>query len=166
MEHDVKIMVCGSIALSMYVLTMLFIIADLISGVRKAKKAGVLRTSEGYKRTINKVAKYSNSLFAMSVMDAVQLSLVFALDKYYGMTIPMLPLFTVVGTAFIGFVEIKSILEPSDLKERRQMKEVTMLAQEILRHRSEPIEIAKAVAEYLNGNENNKKEEDKGYEKD
>ena len=51
--------------LLMYITILALILADLWSGVRKAKKRGEFRTSDGYKRTIDKKARYYNMTFAM-----------------------------------------------------------------------------------------------------
>ena len=48
-----------------FLLVFLAIIGDLISGVRKAIKAGKDRLSVGYRRTIDKLCKYYNSLFSV-----------------------------------------------------------------------------------------------------
>ena len=40
-------------------------------------------------------------------------------------------------------------MEPADAKESREMKEVGALAKAIAAHRSDPKEIAEAIAEYL-----------------
>ena len=46
--------------------------------------------------------------------------------------------------------EIKSIYEPADIKERREKREVVELAKAIAAHKSDPAEIAEAIAKYLN----------------
>lgn len=154
MNIDVKVIIFGVLLLVMYIINYGFIFADLMAGVRKARKAGVARTSEGYKRTIDKLAKYSNAMFGLTLVDAIQFSVCYALYHYYDMDIVLLPWFTTGCVAYIGFVEIKSICEPYDEKERRQMKNITALAAEILKHRTEPEEIAKAVGEYLTKKDN------------
>jgi NTP pyrophosphatase (non-canonical NTP hydrolase) len=61
-------------------------------------------------------------------------------------------LFTLIGILFVAAVEIKSIYEPADVKESRELKEVTELAKAIAAHKSDPEEIAEAIAKYLNKN--------------
>ena len=51
---------------------------------------------------------------------------------------------------FVASIEIKSIWEPADVKESREMKEVSELAKAIVAHRSDPKELAEDIAEYLN----------------
>jgi hypothetical protein len=50
---------------------------------------------------------------------------------------------------FVAAIEIKSIIEPADAKERREMRDVAELAKAITAHKSDPKEIAEAIAEYL-----------------
>ena len=48
------------------------IFSDLWAGVRKAKKAGVYRTSDGYKKTIDKMARYYNMMLPLAMMDTIE----------------------------------------------------------------------------------------------
>jgi hypothetical protein len=54
-----------------------------------------------------------------------------------------------IGVVFVAAIEIKSIVEPADAKEGREMKEVAELAKAIANHRNDPKEIAEAIKEYL-----------------
>jgi hypothetical protein len=69
---------------------------------------------------------------------------------YYGWTAYTLPVFTLAAVLFVAGIEVKSIWEPADVKEQREMKEITTLAKAIAEHKSDPKEIAEAIAEYLN----------------
>ena len=107
----------------MYLAIFGLIAADLWAGVRKAKMRGEMRTSDAYKRTITKIAKYYNMAFALSLVDGTQSALIFYLNVCYGYVIPMIPIFTFLGTLYIGFVEIRSVTEPADVKERKQQED-------------------------------------------
>lgn len=128
------LIIVGTIVLLLYIVTLGLIFLDLWAGVRKAKQRGEMRTSEAYKRTIEKVSKYFNMLFAMTLVDCVQIALLFFLYREYGYDIPMLPVFSFSGTAYIAFVEVTSIMEPSNVKEKKQQEDfvrlVTKLATE------------------------------------
>lgn len=128
------LIIVGAIVLLLYVVTLGLIFLDLWAGVRKAKQRGEMRTSEAYKRTIEKVSKYFNMLFAMTLVDCVQIALLFFLYSEYEYDIPMLPVFSFFGTAYIAFVEVTSIMEPSNVKEKKQQEDfvrlVTKLATE------------------------------------
>lgn len=133
----------------MLIAPLVLIALDYWSGIRKAKKQGDIIRSDKMKRTIDKVSRYYNGIFAMMVLDVIQISMFVFLHLYNGWGAWTVPVFTLIGVAFVAAVEIKSIYEPADVKENREMKEVTELAKAIAAHRSEPEEIAQAVAKYL-----------------
>lgn len=119
------LLICGGIMLLMYITILALILADLWSGVRKAKKRGEFRTSDGYKRTIDKIARYYNMTFAMSLIDVVQVAIIFFLYYFYEVDIWMIPWFTLFATGYVAWVEIHSIWEPADIKEKKQQKDYT-----------------------------------------
>lgn len=135
-----------------YFEVLLMILADLWSGVRKAKLRGELRTSYGYKRTIDKIARYYNALIALTIVDAMQISGTWYLSAYYGWTIPIFPLVTMIGAIGISLIEVKSIYEKAEEKVKDNYKEVAALAIEIAKHKADPQDIAKAVYDYMNKN--------------
>ena len=137
------------IVILMLIAPLVLIALDYWSGIRKAKKRGDIIRSDKMKRTIDKVSRYYNGIFAMMVLDVIQISMFVFLHLYNGWGAWTVPVFTLIGVAFVAAVEIKSIYEPADVKENREMKEVTELAKAIAAHRSEPEEIAQAVAKYL-----------------
>lgn len=119
----VTLMICGGIMLLMYVTILALILADLVAGVRKAKSRGDYRTSDGYKRTIDKIARYYNMTFAMSLIDVVQVAIIFFLFYFYQVDIWMIPWFTLFATGYVAWVEIHSIWEPADIKEKKQQQD-------------------------------------------
>lgn len=119
------LMICGGIMLLMYIAILALILADLWAGVRKAKKRGEYRTSDGYKRTIDKIARYYNMTFAMSLIDVVQVAIVFFLYYFYEVDIWMIPWFTAFATGYVAWVEVHSIWEPADIKEKKQQQDYT-----------------------------------------
>jgi hypothetical protein len=128
------LIVCGFVVLLFYVVALGLIFADLWSGVRKAKQRGEFRTSEGFKKTVEKINKYFAMHFAMTLVDAVQISLLYLLYREYGYDIPMIPLFTFIGVCYEAFVEIKSILEPADIKEKKNQDDFKRLLKHALEH--------------------------------
>ena len=62
------------ITFGIYLMVLLAIMADLWSGVRKAKKNGIARSSCGFKRTIDKVERYYNVMLALTVIDVMQMT--------------------------------------------------------------------------------------------
>lgn len=123
MERLTTLMFVGGLTLLCYVIILGFIFCDLRAGIRKAKKRGEYRTSDGFKRTIEKISKYFNMTFALSLIDVVQIALIFFLYQFYKVDIFMVPWFTFIATGYVGYVEIKSIWEPADIKERKQQQD-------------------------------------------
>lgn len=154
-----EIVTVGWMLFGIYLGLFLMILADLWSGVRKAKRRGEVRSSYGYKRTIDKIARYYNALIALTVIDAMQMAGIWYLTCYYGWTIPIFPIVTLIGAIGMCAVEMKSIYEKADEKVKSDYKEVAALAVEIAKHKTEPNEIAQAVVEYINkGNVKDKEE--------
>lgn len=154
-----ELFVIGWMLFGIYIEVFIMILADLWSGVRKAKLRGEVRSSFGYKKTIDKIARYYNALIALTVIDVMQMSGVWYLDGYYGWSVPIFPIVTLLGALGISLVELKSIYEKADEKVKSDYKEVAALAVEIAKHKTEPNEIAQAVVEYIN--KGNIKEEEK-----
>lgn len=122
----------GFVILSFYIVALGLIFADLWSGIRKAKQRGEFRTSEGFKMTVEKINKYFAMHFAMTLVDAVQVSILFLLWHEYGYDIPMLPIFTFLSVCYEAFVEVTSIMEPANIKEKKQQEDFRRLLQQVL----------------------------------
>lgn len=131
-ERIGTLIVCCCIILLFYIVALGLIFADLWAGVRKAKQRGEYKTSDGLKRTVGKINKYFAMHFAMTLVDAVQISILYMLYHEYGYDIPMLPVFTFFGVLYEAYVEIKSIMEPADIKERKQQEDFKRLLQQAL----------------------------------
>lgn len=131
-------------------LTPLFFIGfDLWSGIRKAKQRGEPISSDGWKRTVNKVARYYNALLALVVVDCMQMAGVWYFDNYYGWHVPIFPFITLLGAFGVAAIEVKSIYESAEDKEKRDMRKVGVLATEIAKHRTDPAEIAQAIMDFI-----------------
>lgn len=128
---------------------LIFIALDFWSGIRKAHVRGDRIRSDKMQRTMQKLSRYYNAIFAMTVLDIVQIAGFVFLHIFYSWILFTFPLFTLIAVGFVAVIEIKSIMEPADAKESREMKEVGALAQAIAAHRSDPKKIAEAIAEYL-----------------
>ena len=131
-------------------LTPLFFIAfDFWAGVRKAKKRNEKITSDGWKRTVDKIARYYNMLLALVVVDCMQISGVWYLDSYYDYHIPIFPFITILGAMVVAAIEVKSIFEKAEDKAKKQLADIGTLATEVIRNRTSPEEIAAIVIEYM-----------------
>ena len=135
---------------------LVFIALDYWAGIRKAKKRGERIRSDKMKRTVDKVARYYNAILAMVMLDLIQIGAFIFLWRFNGWNCYTFPIFTLIGVLFIAAIEVKSIMEPADEKESREMKEVTELAKAIAEHKSDPKEIAEAIAWYLNADKEKK----------
>lgn len=142
-----KIFVTLWILFGIYMLVILAIMADLWSGVRKAKQNNIVRSSYGFKRTIDKIARYYNVLLALSIVDAMQMASLWYLEKYYGYTIPIFPVITLLGAIGICLIEIKSIYEKAEDKVR--IENVGNLAGKIYANKDDVTEIIKSVMDYM-----------------
>ncbi|WP_321331540.1 phage holin family protein [uncultured Bacteroides sp.] len=137
------------VILAFYVSDLLLIVSDLWSGLRKAKQRGEIRSSYGLKKTVDKIARYFNMLFAITLIDCIQMSVVYILNNYYGYGIPMLPVLTALGSVFIGFIEVKSIYEKADDKIKIEYEQAAKLVAELAKSKTNPEELAKAIGDYM-----------------
>lgn len=129
---------------------LIFIALDFWAGIRKAKKRGDMIRSDKMKRTMDKVSRYYNAILAMLVVDGIQMSAFVFMYLYFGWANAYtFPVFTMLATLFVAAVEIKSIYEPADAKEKQELKDVQALAVAIASHKDDVKEIAEAIAEYL-----------------
>ena len=146
---------CGQLIIVLFItfgvlLTPLFFIGfDFWAGTRKAKQRHERITSDGWKRTTAKIAKYYNMLLALLVLDAMQISGFWYLNTFHGWGAPLFPWLVFAGAIFVGAIEVRSIMEPANDKERKEMRQVAALAAEIARHKTDPVEIAQAVVDYI-----------------
>ena len=125
------------ILFGIYILVLVMIMADLWSGLRKAKSMGEVRTSYGYKRTVGKVAQYYNVLIALTVVDSMQMSAVW-----------FFPFMTLGGAFLLCLIEIKSIYEKAENKVR--LDKAGQVMGKIIINRENVEEIAASIKEYLN----------------
>lgn len=105
-----------------YILVAVAIFLDLWAGVRKAKARGEYRSSTGLRKTVAKFCSYYNMLLAITVIDILQMLVVGLLDFEYGYKVPVIPIITAAGASFIGFIEVKSIFEKNEDKERAEVQ--------------------------------------------
>ena len=153
-----ELFVVGWMLFGIYIEVFIMILADLWSGVRKAKVRGEIRSSYMYKKTIDKIARYYNAMIALTVIDAMQMGGVWYLDGYYSWSVPIFPIVTLLGALGISLVELKSIYEKADEKVKGDYQDVALLVAEIAKHKADPSEVAAAVIEYM---DNKDKEEPK-----
>ena len=149
-----KIIVLIWILFALYILVFFMIGADFWSGIRKAKKNNIVRSSYGFRRTVEKIKEYYNAMIALTIIDAMQVTALWYLETYYKYEIPMFPFVTLVGAIGLCIIEIKSIYEKAEDKQR--FHEAGALLSSIAKNRTDIEEISKSVAEYLKQNTDEK----------
>lgn len=149
-----EIVVVAWMLFSIYILVLLMICADLWSGLRKAKKRKEIRTSIGLRRTVDKVAKYYNVLIALTFIDCMQMSGIWYLDNYYEWHVPIFPIITMAGAIGIGLIEVKSIFEKAEDKDRYDYQQAGKLLVKLATSKSNAEDMAKVITEYINNKPN------------
>ena len=134
----------------LYILILFMIGLDFWSGIRKAKKNNIVRSSYGFRRTVEKIKEYYNAMTALTIIDAMQVSVIWYLETYYKISIPMFPFITLLGAIGLSAIEVKSIYEKAEDKQR--FHEAGTLITSIAKNRTDIEEISKSVAEYLQKN--------------
>ena len=107
----------------MAMLVVLFAMSvDLVSGIRKAKMRGELRTSTALKRTLTKFISYQGGMIIALGVDMLihmsQILHLFGLSAIYGV-----PVVTCLVGVFLLVVEFISVREKYDAKTKKEMQE-------------------------------------------
>lgn len=114
-----------------YFLVLAAAAADLASGLRKARRRGETTRSRALRRTVDKLARYYNVLIVQTVVDAMQITAAVFLRTVEGYDVPTIPVFTLIGSLGMAFIEVKSIFEKGDDKEKQQLAELVSLLESI-----------------------------------
>ena len=83
-----------------------------------------------------------------SAIDAVQMLTVWQINEQTGSRLPLIPILTVLGAMFIGFIELKSVYEKSEDKEKAKIADAAAALGSALKNR-ETQGIVAAVLEYM-----------------
>ena len=73
---------------------------------------------------------------------------VWQLNQQTTYNLPILPILTFIGAIFVGFIELKSIYENSEEKEKAKINEVAKLAGQIVKDHDTQ-DIVAALVEYM-----------------
>lgn len=120
-----------AIVVAEYFLVLAAAAADLASGLRKARRRGETTRSRALRRTVDKLARYYNVLIVLTVVDAMQITAAVFLRTVEGYDVPTIPVFTLIGSLGMAFIEVKSIFEKGDDKEKQQLAELVSLLESI-----------------------------------
>ena len=110
-----------AIVVAEYFLVLAAAAADLASGLRKARRRGETTRSRALRRTVDKLARYYNVLIVLTVVDAMQITAAVFLRTVESYDVPTIPIFTLIGSLGMAFIEVKSIFEKGDDKEKQQL---------------------------------------------
>ena len=150
MKNFAELFILLRIEVGIQITPLIFIALDYWAGIRKAKQRGEKITSDGWKRTVDKVARYYNMMLALCVVDAMQVASLWYLDTYDGCSMPLFPFITVIGALFIAAIEVKSIFESADDKTKKDVNNAALLGKAIADHVADPNKVAQAIVDYLN----------------
>jgi hypothetical protein len=143
----------------MYFLVLVVIFLDLWAGIRKAKARGEYRSSVGLRKTVEKIGKYYNMIFVMTVIDAMQMITIAHIDLEINFHVPIIPILTFLSCIFVGFIELKSVYEKAEDKEKAEITETAKIVGKVIADISTQ-ELASKVAEYLKTNKRKENETD------
>ena len=107
-----------------YLLVLLAIAGDMVSGIRKARRRGECTRSSALRRTVDKAATYYNLLVVLTVVDAMQIVAALLLRTVEGYDVPTIPIFTLVGSVGMACIEVKSIFENANKKRQNDVAEI------------------------------------------
>ncbi len=114
-----------------YLLVLAATLGDMASGIRKARRRVEPTRSRALRRTIDKLARYYNVLAILTVVDAMQITAAFYLRLVEGYDMPTIPLFTLIGSLGMAFIEVKSIFENGSEKEKERVAELADLLKSV-----------------------------------
>lgn len=141
-----------------YGLVLAAALADLWSGLRKARRRGEARRSEALRRTVSKLCQYYNVMLSLTVVDAMQIGLMCYVRVACGWDAPLLPCFTVIGAIGIAAIEVKSIFEKAEEKTQNDITNAaSMLLKAIKTLNAGGTIDLKSVIEKLNINSDQKR---------
>ncbi|MCM1355604.1 MAG: phage holin family protein [Staphylococcus sp.] len=112
-----------------YTAVLVAVVADLASGLRKARIRGEKCSSSGLRRTVDKIGRYYIALFSMTVIDIMIVSALNHLSASGTDLIPPFPYLSTLGAVALALIELKSIFESADEKGdmRRTIRELISL---------------------------------------
>ena len=106
-----------------FLATILSVCADLVCGVMRSRRNAIPVSSKAFRRTVTKLIEYSCTIFVFSIIGTlVQYSV-----TMYGVNLPKVPIFTLLLTICICFIEFKSILENLQDSTKKNAKELIKL---------------------------------------
>ena len=146
-----------------YVLLLFSILGDLWAGLRKAKKRKEAWTSNKFRHTIDKIARYYNAMIMLTVMDFMQMVSLWFMHDNYEWTVPIFPFVTMIGAIGFSLIEVKSMFEKAEKKDKIKYQKLGELMINTLKTKDDPAKIAEMIVEYIKrgGDKNEEKRDNK-----
>lgn len=127
----IKIKEMTVVAVFAFIIVLLAMMIDLISGINKAKQRGEVRSSWGLKRTLSKFIMYEGGmLIAFGVDLFIYFSRIFELFRLS--VINGVPVITCLVGIYLLIVEFLSIREKADKKTKKDFSEAGELITKLL----------------------------------
>lgn len=127
----IKIKEMTVVAVFAFIIVLLAMMIDLISGINKAKQRGEVRSSWGLKRTLSKFIMYEGGmLIAFGVDLFIYFSRIFELFRLS--VINGVPVITCLVGIYLLVVEFMSIREKADKKTKKDFSEAGELITKLL----------------------------------
>lgn len=94
-----------------FLLVILAVAVDLVSGCRASRRAGSRLSSSGFRRSVSKLTTYLLTLFALCLVDGLVIVSALCLRSDMGWAIPVFPFLSTVGAFCLCIIEVKSVIE-------------------------------------------------------
>jgi len=134
----------------MWLFVFVSIIVDLKSGYTKAKLRGDVRNSYGLKRTVSKFTLYYSCLLLAFMIDAIIMYVLTA----FSTPVPAIPYITIIGSAYLIYVEARSVMEKAEDKEKARLSKSLS---ELLIMLENKDDVIKAISETIKKAQKNEK---------
>lgn len=108
------------------------ILIDLFFGIQKARSLNEIRSSEGYRRSINKFVWYYAVMFFALLFDAL-----LPISFFFSFPLSAVPFITMLAAAALILTEFKSVREKAEDKVRRKTDASAMEIIELLKNKED-----------------------------
>lgn len=108
------------------------ILIDLFFGIQKARSLNEIRSSEGYRRSINKFVWYYAVMFFALLFDAL-----LPISFFFAFPLSAIPFITMLAATALILTEFKSVREKAEDKVRRKTEASAMEIIELLKNKED-----------------------------
>ncbi len=115
-----------------YLSVITVVVIDFRSGILRARRERKPRTSKGYRRSVEKIARYLVTLLALTAVDSMLVVSAMLFRSTMEWAVPVFPIFTTVGAIALSLIEGKSVMENSQC--RKDFTSAAASATELLTH--------------------------------